>query len=277
MSWSRLAEHRRQRRIVLLDELDVAREAGMRQALHVLEHHVDVDRLALDRPLVGEHLHAVDQLHDAVGLVADQPRQGAVVVVADRLLQQLRRAADARERILDLVGEHGRERGHRARGAAMGELAVHLVGDRALLQHHDHMIRPLRQRRDMQIDQALAGIARRAEIDLVFVDRGAAPAHLLDEREQGAAERHEVLAAGGGASSGREASKKDSAAALALAIRPSAATMITGCGSASSTASDVPDGSVGIGVARERVWARAGSCGLPLACGGATAVPAKTA
>ncbi len=48
---------------------------------HVIEDDVDVDRLALDRPLVGEHLHAVDQLHDAVGLVADEPRQGAVLVV----------------------------------------------------------------------------------------------------------------------------------------------------------------------------------------------------
>jgi hypothetical protein len=48
---------------------------------------MDVDRLALDRPLVAEHLHAVDQLHDAVGLVADQPRQRAVVV-AGRLLEQ---------------------------------------------------------------------------------------------------------------------------------------------------------------------------------------------
>ena len=73
-------QDRRQRRIVVLDELDVAGEAGLRQPLHVIEHDVNVDRLALDRALVGEHLHAVDQLHDAVGLVADQPRQRAVVV-----------------------------------------------------------------------------------------------------------------------------------------------------------------------------------------------------
>ena len=54
--------------------------------------------------------------------------------------EQLRRAADARQRILDLVRQHGRERGDRARRAAMGELAVHLVGDGALLQHHDHVL-----------------------------------------------------------------------------------------------------------------------------------------
>ena len=87
-------QHRRQRRIVILDEFDVPGEAGLRQPLHVIEHDMDVDRLALDRPLVGEDFHAVDQFHDAVGFVANQPRQRAVVVVR-RLLEQLRRAADA--------------------------------------------------------------------------------------------------------------------------------------------------------------------------------------
>ena len=152
---------------------------------------MDVDRLALDRTLVGEHLHAVDQLHDAVGLVADQPRQRAVVV-AGGLFEQLRRAADAGQRVLDLVRQHGGKRAHRARRAAMGELAVHLVGDGALLQHHHDMVGPLRQRRDMQIDEPVAGIARRREIDLVFVHRRAALAHLLDQRQQRAAERHQV-------------------------------------------------------------------------------------
>ena len=168
-----IGEHRRQRGIVFLDELDVAGKARLREPLHVFEHDVDVDRLALDRALVGEHFHAVDELHDAVGLVADQARQRAVVVVGG-LLQQLRRAANAGERILDLVRQHGGERGHRARRAAMGELAVHLVGDGALLQHDHDVVGPLRQRRDMQIDQPFARIARRAEIDLVFVHGGAA-------------------------------------------------------------------------------------------------------
>ena len=165
-----IGEHRRQRRIVILDEADVPREARLGEPPHVIEHHVDVDGLALDRAFVAEHLHAVDQLDDAIGLVADQPRQRAIVVV-DGLLEQLRRAADARQRILDLVGEHGGERDHRARRAAMGQLAIHLVGDGALLQHDDDVTGPLRHRRDMQVDHPLAGIARRAEIDLVLVDR----------------------------------------------------------------------------------------------------------
>ena len=75
----------------------------------------------------------------------------------------------------------------------MGELPIHLFGDRSLLEHHHHVIGLLRQRRNVQIDRTVAGIARRAEIDLVFVDRGAGQAHLLDKREQGTAERHQVL------------------------------------------------------------------------------------
>ena len=83
------------------------------------------------------------------------------VVVAGGLLEQLRRAADARQRVLDLVRQHRGERADRARSAPMGELAIHLVGDGALLQHDHDMVGPLRQRRDMKIDKALAGIARR--------------------------------------------------------------------------------------------------------------------
>ncbi len=74
----------------------------------------------------------------------------------------------------------------------MGKLAIHLVGDRALLQHHHHALRLFRQRRDVQIDGAIAGIARGAEIDLVFVDRPAACAHLLHQGEQRTAERHQI-------------------------------------------------------------------------------------
>ena len=70
--------------------------------------------------------------HDAVGLVADQLGQLALAV-GHRLLEQLRRAADAGQRVLDLVRQHRRQRGDRAGGAAVGQLAVDLVGDRLLV------------------------------------------------------------------------------------------------------------------------------------------------
>ncbi len=84
-------------------------------------------------------------------------RVSAAVVVGGRLFQQLRRAADAGQRILDLVRQHRRQRADRARRAPMGELAVHLVGDGALLQHHHDMVqRAPAAARDVKIDKPLA-------------------------------------------------------------------------------------------------------------------------
>ena len=186
-----VAEDRGQRRVIILSELDVPGEARLCQAFHMIEHDVNVDRLAFDRPLVAKHLHAVDQLHDAVSFFANQSRQRAVVVV-NRLFEQLRRAANAGQRILDLVGEHRGKRDYRTCSAAMRELAVHLVGNGALLQHHDDVIRLLRQWRDVQVDQPITGIARRAEVNFVFVHCRTAPTYLLDQYEQGAAERHQL-------------------------------------------------------------------------------------
>ena len=71
----------------------MAGDAGLREPLHVIEHDVNIDRFALDRTFVGENLHAIDKLHDAVGFVANEPGQRAIVI-PDRLLQQLRSAAN---------------------------------------------------------------------------------------------------------------------------------------------------------------------------------------
>ena len=181
---------RRQGGVILLEEANVAAEAGLGELLHMLEDDVDVDRLARDRALVREHFHPVDQLDDAIRLVADQLRQGAVLVVGG-LLEQLGGAANTRQRILDLVGEHGGQRRHRARRAAMGQLAVHLVRDGSLLQHHHHATRAVEQRCDLDVDEPFPE-ARRAEVDAVLVHRGIAFPHLVDERQEGRAERQQV-------------------------------------------------------------------------------------
>ena len=70
------------------------REPRLGEPLHVVEHRMDVETFARRRAFVGEGLHAVDELDDPVGLLADQPRQGAVLV-ADGGFQQLRGAANA--------------------------------------------------------------------------------------------------------------------------------------------------------------------------------------
>ena len=62
--------------------------------------------------LLREGLHAVDQALDAVGLVDDQLGQRRVLRLG-RAAQQLRRAADAGERVLDLVRQHAAEADHR--------------------------------------------------------------------------------------------------------------------------------------------------------------------
>ena len=63
----------------------------------------------------------------------------------------------------------------------MGQLPVHLVGDGAFLQHHHDEAWPFGERSDMKIDLAIATYPRRAEIDLVFVDRRAGRANLIDQ------------------------------------------------------------------------------------------------
>mgnify|MGYP003694034777 CR=1 FL=1 len=57
---------------------------------------MNVDRLAVNRPLVRKDFHAIDELHDPVCLIADQLGERPVLV-ARRLLKQLRRAANARQ------------------------------------------------------------------------------------------------------------------------------------------------------------------------------------
>jgi hypothetical protein len=120
---------------------------------------VDVDGPALDGALVAEQFDPLDQLHDPVGLVADQAGQHPVALVGG-LLEELRGAADARQRVLDLVGEHGAERRHRAGGAAMGELAVHLVGDGALLEHQHDGVAGIAEGGGEDVDDALGADAR---------------------------------------------------------------------------------------------------------------------
>ena len=74
----------------------------------------------------------------------------------------------------------------------MRELAVDLVGDGALLQHHHHVVRPLGEWRHVQIDEPVARISRGAEVHFVFVDRSTAFTHLIHQSEQRAAERHKI-------------------------------------------------------------------------------------
>ena len=191
------------------------------------------------RTLVGENLHAVDEPDDTVGFVADQAREGAIVLVRVGF-EQLRRAADAGERVLDLMREHRGKSGDRARRAAMRQLAVDLFGDRARKQHQRHVSGLFGYRRGIDIDDPLGTEARRADIDAVFGDRRPAVANLVDQAEDRAAERQEMAEVVAGqapkSSSGRRSRQpgwRRRGGRPARSSRP-------GCGSAFSTALATP-------------------------------------
>ena len=100
---------------------------------HVIEHAVHIDGSAVDGALVAEQLHPLHEVHDAVGLLTDEPRQHAVVLI-EGLLEELGRPTDARQGVLDLVRQHRGETGHRARRAAADQLAIDLVRHGPLLE-----------------------------------------------------------------------------------------------------------------------------------------------
>ena len=85
------------------------------------------------------------------------------VAIGALAFEQLRRAPDAGERVLDLMREHGGEAGDRARGAAMGELALDHLRHAALLEHDQDAAGHLRRRgrrRDRRASAPRSGTSR---------------------------------------------------------------------------------------------------------------------
>ena len=148
-----VAPDRRQRRVVMLGEADMRGKSALREHAHMFKHAMDVHRAARDR-LFGEYLHPVDQIPDAVGLVADQHGQFPVRFV-HRRFQQLGGAANARERVLHLMREDRRHAGNAARGAAKRELPVQRPCGRRILHHQQHSALFLRQRGTLNGDPLL--------------------------------------------------------------------------------------------------------------------------
>ena len=74
----------------------------------------------------------------------------------------------------------------------MRKLALDHLRHAALLQHDQHTPRHLGDRTAVEIDELRRLEPERAEIDAVFVDRGAVSLHLLDESDERAAEGDHV-------------------------------------------------------------------------------------
>ena len=184
-----IAPDRRQRRIEVLHDAQAAAEARLRHALHAVQHLVDVHRRAHQRHRIAKRLHPIDERANAIGFVADELRQ-RTVVGRNRVFEKLRRAADAGERILDLVRKHGRHAAHRTRGAAIKKLPVDALREAALLQQEDHPFFFAGGRKG-HISQALAK-PRRGEIDIALGDRGATLARLLHQLQQRTSEGEQI-------------------------------------------------------------------------------------
>src|SRR5262245_60795584 len=185
------SRNRRQRWIVVLDDLDLAGEAVGGDLLHVIEHIVNVDRLPRQRPFVAEDLHAIHELADAFDFGADQLGECAVGL-SPLVFDQLGSAPDAGKRVLDFMGEHCGESRDRSGGAAMDELSLDHLRHAPLLQHDEYASGRLGHGAAVEIDKLWRIETVGAEVDPVFVDVGFVPLHLLDKGDERAAEGDDV-------------------------------------------------------------------------------------
>ena len=119
-------------------------------------------------------------------------RVNVAILRRQRRLDQLRRAADARQRILDLMRQHRGEAGHRAGRFAVGELAVQPLGGGPFEQHHEDGPRLVRHRHRLHVDDPLAAGSRRADMDGIFVDARVFLPNLRQKADQGRGKRHDI-------------------------------------------------------------------------------------
>src|SRR5438477_12963376 len=96
-----VADDLRDARVVVALELDA--ELALDQAAHPLEDLVDADGLDARRAVRGQH--AIHQALQAIGLLDDHLRVLAQLGLVQLALEELGRAAQPAERILDLMGE----------------------------------------------------------------------------------------------------------------------------------------------------------------------------
>ena len=114
-----------------------------------IDQRIDIAGPAFQRPVGGEILHPVDQRGDAIHLVADELSQRGVTA-AMAGFEKLRRATNARQRVLDLMRQdrrcaHGRARAAgRPAMADLSRLALRMNG-------HDAPAIMIDDRRDHQV------------------------------------------------------------------------------------------------------------------------------
>src|SRR5882672_12528954 len=98
-----IERNRRQARIVVAVDDDTRAGFAAQQVIDVLAELVKIESLAARRASGAEH--GIDEIRETVRLADDDVRVFAQRRVFQLPLQELRRAAQAAERILDLVSE----------------------------------------------------------------------------------------------------------------------------------------------------------------------------
>ncbi len=130
-----VSRHSRQAWIVALRDRQMTGKSGARNLPDVVQYRVNIDGLFMNRALISEDLHAVDESADAIGFFGDEVGEGPVFL-GRACLQQLRRAPYPRKRIFDFMSQYGRHGGDGTGSAPMRELPLD-HGRHAALLHHE--------------------------------------------------------------------------------------------------------------------------------------------
>ena len=140
---------------------------------------MDVDRGQGRQRVVGERFHPVHQPAHTVGLFDDQLRQRHVLCLGTAF-EQLCRAADACQRVLDFMRQHAPQSHQRpqARDFLSAPLTAHTVPDAEVQQH-----RPVPQR-----DRSAIGLerwqAKQADVNAALPDPGVFLDRPVQQRHQ---------------------------------------------------------------------------------------------
>ena len=98
---------------------------------------MNVDGRTRQRHRIAKRFHAIDQISNAICLVANQLDQFPVAS-GSALLQELSGSSNPCERILDFMRHYGAHAAHRACSPTVEQLAVNTLGQGSFLQKYDH-------------------------------------------------------------------------------------------------------------------------------------------
>ncbi len=149
----RIRQRRGQRRIVFIAKTHACRRAQMRRHPRPFEQIVNVDRPPVGGAQIAELFDLFQKIDDPAGFLQDHVGQ-LPILLAKRHRQQLGRAGDAGQRVLDLVGQHVGQPDRRAGSRLWAQCTAKATLDLARMQQHQHGPGTIvAQRRNLQVAQ----------------------------------------------------------------------------------------------------------------------------